>query len=97
MCVLSPNRSAAVAETPEPQITAWGLSLAHRLALWWLPRAARIVFHFHETTSRSLGVRGLSKTQIKVKDQVINEQVRGAFFVSCLGFESLKRLPSFAA
>lgn len=38
VCSLSPNRSAAVVEKPEPQITAWGLSLAHRLVLWWLPR-----------------------------------------------------------
>lgn len=45
-----PNRSAAVVEEPQPQITAWGLSLAHRLVLWWLQRmhAHSIVFHLHE-------------------------------------------------
>lgn len=39
-----PNRSAAVLKEPQPQITAWGLSLAHRLALWWLPHTCYCVF-----------------------------------------------------
>lgn len=43
----APNKSAAAVESLEPQITAWGLSLAHRLELWWLLFAKGIVFHFY--------------------------------------------------